>query len=190
MQIEPLAIRDVLLVKPVKHHDNRGFFSETSRSDVLAAAGITAQFVQDNHVYSAERGVLRGLHFQTSPRAQGKLVRCTRGAILDIAVDIRKGSPTYGQHVSIELSAENWHQLWIPEGFAHGYVTLDPHCEVIYKVTEYWAPTYERGIAWNDPDLAIDWGISSADAIVAEKDRTQPQLRQLAPFFDFPSGNS
>jgi dTDP-4-dehydrorhamnose 3,5-epimerase len=189
MQIEPLAIKDVLLIKPVKRHDNRGFFSETSRSDVLAAAGVTAGFVQDNHVYSAEPGVLRGLHFQTPPRAQGKLVRCTRGAILDVAVDIRKGSPTYAQHVSTELSAENWRQLWIPEGFAHGYVTLAPHCEVIYKVTEYWAPTCERGIAWNDPDLAIDWGISSADAIVAEKDRSHPHLSQLAPFFDFTPRN-
>jgi dTDP-4-dehydrorhamnose 3,5-epimerase len=185
MQIETLAIEDVLLIKPIKRYDQRGFFSETSRSDILAAAGVTEAFIQDNHVYSAQRGVLRGLHFQTPPHAQGKLVRCTRGAILDVAVDIRKGSPTYGQHVAAELSAENWQQLWIPVGFAHGYVTLEPHCEVIYKVTEYWDPACERGIAWNDPDLAISWGISPADVIVAEKDRTNPSFSELESAFKF-----
>ncbi|HVR59553.1 MAG TPA: dTDP-4-dehydrorhamnose 3,5-epimerase [Pseudolabrys sp.] len=185
MQIQPLAIPDILLIIPIKRHDERGFFSETSRRDVLAAAGVTEEFIQDNHVYSAKRGVLRGLHFQTPPHAQGKLVRCTRGAILDIAVDIRKGSPTYGQHAAAELSAENWHQLWIPAGFAHGYVTLESHSEVIYKVTDYWHPACERGIAWNDPELAIEWGISTADAIVANKDRTNPRLSELESFFDF-----
>src|SRR3954469_23417814 len=114
MQIESLKIENVLLIKPIKRHDLRGFFSETSRRDILAAAGVTQDFNQDNHVYSAQRGVLRGLHFQTPPHAQGKLVRCTRGAILDVALDIRKGSPTYGQHVAAELSAENWQQLWVP----------------------------------------------------------------------------
>ncbi len=190
MQIESLNIKDVLLIEPIKRHDQRGFFSETSRADILAASGVTAQFVQDNHVYSAERGVLRGLHFQTPPHAQGKLVRCTRGAILDVAVDIRLGSPTYGHHVAMELSAENWRQLWIPPGFAHGYVTLEPHCEVIYKVTDYWAPACERGIAWNDPDLAINWGVSSTDAIVAEKDRASPRLSELGSFFHFVQGIS
>ncbi len=190
MQIESLNIKDVLLIKPIKRHDQRGFFSETSRADILVASGVTAQFVQDNHVYSAERGVLRGLHFQTPPHAQGKLVRCTRGAILDVAVDIRVGSPTYGHHIAMELSAENWRQLWIPLGFAHGYVTLEPHCEVIYKVTDYWAPACERGIAWNDPDLAINWGVSSTDAIVAEKDRASPRLSELGSFFHFVQGIS
>jgi dTDP-4-dehydrorhamnose 3,5-epimerase len=190
MQIETLAIEDVFLIKPIKRHDQRGFFSETSRSDILAAAGVTEEFVQDNHVYSANRGVLRGLHFQTPPHAQGKLVRCTRGAIFDVAVDIRKGSPTYGQHVAAELSAENWQQLWIPTGFAHGYVTLESDCEVIYKVTEYWDPACERGIAWNDPDLAINWGISPADVIVAEKDRTNPPFSELESFFKFVPRNS
>lgn len=190
MQIESLNIKDVLLIEPIKRHDQRGFFSETSRADILVASGVTAQFVQDNHVYSAERGVLRGLHFQTPPHAQGKLVRCTRGAILDVAVDIRVGSPTYGHHIAMELSAENWRQLWIPLGFAHGYVTLEPHCEVIYKVTDYWAPACERGIAWNDPDLAINWGVSSTDAIVAEKDRASPRLSELGSFFHFVQGIS
>jgi dTDP-4-dehydrorhamnose 3,5-epimerase len=185
MQIEPSAIADVLLIKPIKRHDERGFFSETSRRDVLAAAGMTEEFIQDNHVYSERAGVLRGLHFQTPPHAQGKLVRCTRGAILDVAVDIRKGSPTFGHHVAAELSAENWQQLWIPAGFAHGYVTLESHSEVIYKVTDYWFSACERGIAWNDPDLAIQWGISSAEAIVSDKDRTNPRLSELESFFSF-----
>jgi dTDP-4-dehydrorhamnose 3,5-epimerase len=185
MQIEPSAIADVLLIKPIKRHDERGFFSETSRRDVLEAAGLTEEFIQDNHVYSAKAGVLRGLHFQTPPHSQGKLVRCTRGAILDVAVDIRKGSPTFGHHVAVKLSAENWQQLWIPAGFAHGYVTLESHSEVIYKVTDYWSSACERGIAWNDPDLAIQWGISSAEAIVSDKDRTNPRLSELEPFFNF-----
>ena len=171
------------MIVPIKRGDERGFFSETYRSDVLTAEGVGVEFIQDNHVYSAERGVLRGLHFQTPPRAQGKLVRCTRGAILDVAVDIRKGSPTYGHHVAVELSAENWRQLWVPPGFAHGYLTLEAPCEVIYKVTEYWAPDCERGIAWNDPSLAIDWGVSAADVTLADKDRVNPRLTELERFF-------
>ena len=190
MQIERLKLADLLLIAPNKHADRRGFFSETYRSDVLASAGVRSEFVQDNHVYSAERGVLRGLHFQIPPRAQGKLVRCTRGAILDVAVDIRKGSPTFGHHVAVELSAENWKQLWVPPGFAHGYLTLEAHCEVIYKVTEYWAPDCERGIVWSDPSLAIDWGISAEHMILADKDKALPRLAELEPFFDDDAGKS
>src|SRR5258708_40210453 len=130
MRIERFDIEDLLMIVPARRSDKRGFFSETYRSDVLADVGVQVEFIQDNHVYSAERGVLRGLHFQTPPRAQGKLVRCTRGAILDVAVDIRNGSPTYGRHVAAELSAANWRQLWVPPGFAHGYLTLEAHCEV------------------------------------------------------------
>ncbi len=185
MQIERLDIPDILMVKPTKHSDQRGFFSETFRADAFAMHGVEAVFVQDNHVHSAQKGVLRGLHFQLPPRAQGKLVRCTRGAILDVAVDIRVGSPTYGRHVAVELSAANWHQLWIPPGFAHGYVTLEDNCETIYKVTDYYAPEYDRGIAWNDPALGIDWRLPASEVILSDKDRQQPVLAKAAPAFHF-----
>ena len=190
MQIERFNIEDLLSIVPTKRQDQRGFFSETYRTDVLTTAGMRAEFIQDNHVYSAERGVLRGLHFQIPPRAQGKLVRCTRGAILDVAVDIRMGSPTYGHHVAVELSSANWRQLWVPPGFAHGYLTLQPHCEVIYKVTDYWAPDYERGIAWDDPGLGIDWRCSPAGIITADKDRGNPRLADVDPVFHYDPRNS
>jgi dTDP-4-dehydrorhamnose 3,5-epimerase len=185
MKIEALEIPDVLLLTPPKHGDARGFFSETFRADVLATYVAQAVFVQDNHVRSVQKGVLRGLHFQTPPHAQGKLVRCTRGAILDVGVDIRMGSPTYGRYVAAELSAANWRQLWVPPGFAHGYVTLEDDCEVIYKVTDYYAPDCDRGIAWNDPALGIDWRISAVDVILSDKDRKQPRLQDAPPAFQF-----
>jgi dTDP-4-dehydrorhamnose 3,5-epimerase len=185
MQIQRFAIRDLLLIRPVKHSDVRGFFSEVYRNDILSAQGINSHFVQDNHVYSEKRGVLRGLHFQTPPNAQGKLVRCTRGAILDVAVDIRVGSPSFGHHVAVELSATNWQQLWVPPGFAHGYVTLEIDCEVMYKVTQYWNSDSERGIAWDDPSLAIDWGIASSALTIADKDRTNPRLFEIEPVFRY-----
>ena len=185
MHIERFSIEDIFAIVPVKRVDDRGFFSETYRSEALRSQGVTADFVQENHVYSAERGVLRGLHFQTPPHAQGKLVRCIRGAILDVAVDIRAKSPTYGCHVALELSAENWKQLWLPPGFAHGYITLEPDCEVIYKVTDYWAPDCERGLAWNDPSLGIDWRCSSSDIIMADKDRRNTRLSDVDPVFNY-----
>jgi dTDP-4-dehydrorhamnose 3,5-epimerase len=185
MQIERLEIPDILLVTPAKHGDQRGFFSETYRTDVFAGSGVDARFVQDNHVHSTQRGVLRGLHFQAPPHAQGKLVRCTRGAILDVAVDIRVGSPSYGRHVAVELSAANWHQMWVPPGFAHGYVTLVDDCEVIYRVTDYYAPECDRGIAWDDPDLGIDWRMPASEVILSDKDRRQPRLADTAPAFQF-----
>lgn len=185
MQIERQDIPDILLVTPSKHGDARGFFSETFRADVLAPYMAKAAFVQDNHVRSAQKGVLRGLHYQTLPHAQGKLVRCSRGAILDIAVDIRAGSPTYGSHVAVELSAANWRQLWVPPGFAHGYLTLEDDCEVIYKVTDYYAPDCDRGIAWDDPALGIDWRIAAADVTLSDKDRKQPRLQDAPPAFQF-----
>jgi dTDP-4-dehydrorhamnose 3,5-epimerase len=183
MLIERVSIDDLLLLVPTKRSDSRGFFSEVYRRDVLAAEGVQAEFVQDNHVFSAERGTLRGLHFQTPPKVQGKLVRCTHGAILDVAVDIRQGSRTYGHHVAVELSAANSKQMWVPPGFAHGYLTLEDRCEVIYKVTEYWAPDCERAIAWDDPDLAINWGISAADVIMSDKDRRNPRITEIEPVF-------
>lgn len=186
MELERLEIPDVILVTPRKHVDSRGFFSETFRIDAFEALGFDApRFVQDNHVYSTQKGVARGLHFQLPPHAQAKLVRCTRGAIFDVAVDIRVGSPNYGRHVGVELSAANWRQLFIPPGFAHGYLTLEEHCEVIYKVTDYYSPEWDRGIAWNDPALAINWQHSGASVILSEKDRKQPRLSEITPAFHF-----
>jgi len=185
MQIQHLAIDGLILVTPTKRLDARGFFSEIYRRESFQAAGISTEFVQDNHVFSVQCGVLRGMHFQTPPHAQGKLVRCTRGTILDVAIDIRKGSPTFGRHVAVELSASNWKQLWIPPGFAHGYLTLEANAEVIYKVTDYWAPQCERGLAWNDPEVGIDWGIPEGQLTLAEKDRSNPRLSELELVFRF-----
>jgi dTDP-4-dehydrorhamnose 3,5-epimerase len=190
MQIERLNIPDVFVLTPTKYHDHRGFFSEVYRREALVGAGVSQEFVQENHVYSAKRGIVRGLHFQAPPHAQGKLVRCIRGTILDVAVDIRKGSPFFSSHVAVELSATSLRQLWLPPGFAHGYVTLEEGCEVVYKVTNYWAPDYERGIVWNDPSLGIDWRISEADAVLADKDQSYPFLADLPPFFHYSSGIS
>lgn len=189
MEIQRLAIRDVLLIRPVKHADARGFFSEVYRRDALLAAGVNTHFVQDNHVYSQKSGVLRGLHFQAPPHAQGKLVRCIKGAILDVAVDIRLGSPSFGHHVAAELSAANWQQLWVPPGFAHGYLTLEADCEVVYKVTQYWNPNAERGIAWDDPALAIEWDRSPSELTIAEKDRDNPCLADMEPIFRYETEN-
>lgn len=183
MQIQKLDIPDILLVTPKKIGDSRGFFSETYRSDLFGLGGINVAFVQDNHVYSAQKGVLRGLHFQLAPHAQGKLVRCARGSILDVGVDIRMGSPTYGRHVAVELSALNWRQLWVPPGFAHGYITLEPDCEVVYKVTDYYSPEHDRGIAWDDPDIRIDWRLLPGEIILSDKDRRQPRLAEADPAF-------
>lgn len=186
MHFEQLDIRGLLLITPQKHGDERGFFSETFRSDFLGERlSNPPTFVQDNHVHTAQRGVLRGLHFQLPPHSQGKLVRCTRGSILDVAVDIRAGSPTFRCHVGVELSATNWRQLWVPQGFAHGYITLEENCEVIYKVTDYYAPQCDRGIAWDDPSLKIDWRVPRADIILSAKDRKQPQLADIAPAFHY-----
>jgi dTDP-4-dehydrorhamnose 3,5-epimerase len=185
MQIERLEIEDIFVITPANHRDHRGFFSETYRKDFLLAQNVDVDFVQDNHVYSTECGVLRGLHFQAPPHAQGKLVRCVRGSILDVGVDIRSGSPTYGRHVVVELSATNWKQLWLPAGFAHGYITLEPDCEVIYKVTDYYARDCERGIAWNDPDLRINWRISATNLILSDKDRFNPRLADVESPFQY-----
>jgi dTDP-4-dehydrorhamnose 3,5-epimerase len=188
VQIEPLRIPDVLAISPTKHGDERGFFSEVYRYDALADHGVDLPFVQDNHVLSVARGVLRGLHFQLAPNAQGKLIRCTKGAILDVAVDIRRGSPTFGRHVSIELSAHNWRQVWVPRGFAHGYVTLEPDCEVIYKVTSYYDPASERGLAWDDPALGIDWRVAAGELTISPKDRANPFLADLGSAFSYADG--
>ena len=178
MSILPLEIKDVWLIEPKRFGDSRGFFSETYREDMLAEAGFIERFVQDNHSLSAQAGTLRGLHFQKPPHAQDKLVRVCRGAILDVAVDLRAGSPTYGKAVTAELSAENGRQLLIPKGFAHGFVTMAPDTEVIYKVTDYYAPSCDSGIAWDDPDLAIDWQLADAP-VLSDKDAKLPAFRDL-----------
>ncbi|MBX3415455.1 MAG: dTDP-4-dehydrorhamnose 3,5-epimerase [Pirellulales bacterium] len=183
MQIESTAIPDVKILTPKKHGDSRGFFSETYNRRTMTQLGIDVEFVQDNHSLSAERHVLRGLHFQIPPRAQAKLVRVVQGAILDVAVDIRRGSPTYGQHISVLLSAENWRQLYVPVGFAHGFATLEPNTEVLYKVTDYYAPECDRGILWNDPALGIDWGEAAQHAILSDKDKKHPTLADAGELF-------
>ncbi len=179
MRIEPSAIPDILQIWPVRHGDDRGFFSETWNAGALSAQGHDWHFVQDNHVRNGARGTLRGLHLQLAPNAQGKLIRCLRGSILDVAVDVRKGSPEFGRHVAVELSEADWNQLWIPPGFAHGYCTLSDGAEVIYKVTASYDPTAERGIAFDDPALGIDWPVDRNTAHLSEKDRTLPTLAEF-----------
>lgn len=183
MRIRPQAIPDVLLIEPARHGDARGFFSEVWKRSTLAAAGITADFVQDNHSYSRDAGVLRGLHFQRPPHAQGKLVRVVRGRILDVVVDIREGSPTFGQHVTAELSAANWHQIWVPRGFAHGFLTLEPDTDVLYKVDAEYDRAADGGIAWNDPALGIAWPLPPGGPILSEKDATAQHLAEVGPIF-------
>lgn len=184
MDVTATAIPDVKILTPRKFGDHRGFFSETYNRRTLAEAGINLDFVQDNHSLSADKGVMRGLHFQTPPFAQDKLVRVTRGAILDVAVDLRRSSPTFGKHVTAEISAENWRQILVPIGFAHGFITLEPGTEVIYKVTNHYAPDHDRGLLWNDPELGIDWPISPDEVVLSDKDRVQPRLSELNELFD------
>jgi dTDP-4-dehydrorhamnose 3,5-epimerase len=183
MRIESLDIPDVKLITPQKFGDNRGFFSETWSAPKLAAAGFHETFVQDNHSLSALPGTIRGLHCQIAPFVQGKLVRVIRGAIWDVAVDIRHGSPTYGRHVAAELSAENWRQIWIPPGFLHGFCTLAPHTEVIYKVTADYDRASERGVIWNDPELALPWPVDPTTTTLSDKDRTLPRLAECPAWF-------
>lgn len=183
MRVEETAISGVLVITPERHADARGFFSETYRRDVLKAHGVEIDWVQDNHVHSAGRGVVRALHFQVPPAAQAKLIRVTRGAIYDVALDLRKDSGSYGRHIAVELSAENWRQLLVPAGFAHGYCTLVEDSEVLYKVDAPYAPETERGLLWNDPDLAIAWPISAQEAQLHARDRLWPRLRDyVSPF--------
>ena len=182
LQIEDVALPGLKLITPPRFGDHRGFFSETWNAGAMAAAGIHDQFVQDNHSLSAERGTVRGLHYQIAPHPQAKLVRVTRGAVLDVALDIRHGSLTFGQHYKTILSADNWLQLYIPIGFAHGFCTLEPGTEFLYKVSGQYSPECERGIMWNDPALGIDWGIDMASAILSAKDKITPALRDAEVF--------
>jgi dTDP-4-dehydrorhamnose 3,5-epimerase len=175
----------VLLVRPRRFGDARGWFSESWNAQRFAGWGIDVSFCQDNHSLSSQPGTLRGLHFQTVPHAQAKLVRCTRGAIFDVAVDIRRASPTYRQWVSAELSAENGDQLFIPAGYAHGFLTLMPDTEVMYKVDTHYAPEADGGIIWNDPTLGINWPLGNAVPLLSEKDALLPSLADAQPDFAY-----
>lgn len=183
MLFQKLSIPDVVVISPHKIGDARGFFMETFRQDLFDSNIAPIQFVQENHSLSARPNTIRGLHFQAQPRAQGKLVRCVAGAIWDVAVDIRATSTTYRKHVSVELSAENGKQLWIPPGFAHGFCTLSPDTEVCYKVTDYYSAEHDQGIAIDDPDLGIAWPTDLAGAILSAKDKQQPRLSTLGLLF-------
>ena len=185
VKIEPTKIYDVKIVWPDKFGDHRGFFSETFNSEKFKLSGLDLSFCQDNHSLSEKAGTLRGLHFQINPHAQGKLLRVTRGAIYDVAVDIRAGSPTFGEWVGYEISARLWNQIFIPVGFAHGFCTLEDNTEVMYKVTAPYSPENERGLAWNDDELAIDWPIDNDAPILSEKDTSYPELRNLPTFFKY-----
>jgi dTDP-4-dehydrorhamnose 3,5-epimerase len=185
MQILETAIVDVKLIKPVRHVDSRGFFSEVFKESELRKHAIDTDFVQDNHSLSVSRGVVRGLHFQIAPFAQAKLLRVVAGSILDVAVDIRVGSPSYGRHVAVVLSAIDWNQIFIPEGFAHGYCTLEPNTEVLYKVNAYYSPEHDRGLLWNDPALGIAWPVTADEALVSDRDRKHPALSCLPQHFRY-----
>jgi dTDP-4-dehydrorhamnose 3,5-epimerase len=187
MEIIDTILPEVKIVAAKRVGDARGFFSEVWNARAFAAAGIDATFVQDNHVRNPLKGTVRGLHFQMPPAAQGKLLRVTRGAIFDVAVDIRRGSPTFGQHADAVLTAEIWYQLWIPVGFAHGYCTLEDDTEVQYKVTDFYSPAHDRGIAWDDPELRIAWPVTSIDAHLSERDKKNPRLAQQSDLFEYHS---
>ena len=175
-------IKGPKLISPDRHDDGRGFFAETYSHNRYAAMGIDLVFVQDNHSLSRDIGTLRGLHFQAPPHAQGKLVRCGRGAVFDVAVDIRRRSPTYGHWVGYKLSADNGHQLYVPVGFAHGFVTLEPDTEIVYKCSDYYAPATEGALRWDDPNICIEWPLNG-NPILSEKDALAPLLKDfISPF--------
>jgi dTDP-4-dehydrorhamnose 3,5-epimerase len=185
MDIIKFDVPDLKLIVPQRFSDARGFFAQTwtDRDFKLRIADLS--FVQDNHSMSAHKGTVRGLHFQKPPFAQGKLVSVVRGAILDVAVDIRKGSPTYRRHVGIRLDAAEGAQLWVPPGFLHGFCTLEDHTEVVYKVTSYYSPNNDAGVLWNDPSLEIDWPVKKKEAILSAKDEKLPLLVDLPDHFHF-----
>jgi dTDP-4-dehydrorhamnose 3,5-epimerase len=183
MNVTPLSIPDVLILEPERFSDRRGFFSETYNRRVLAKHGIELDFVQDSHSLSGPKGTVRGLHFQAPPFAQDKLIRVVRGSIHDVAVDLRVGSPTYGRHVAAVISARAWNQILVPIGFAHGFCTLEPDTEIVYKVTNYYSPEHDRGVLWSDPDLGIEWPVLEETAVLSPRDRNLPRLRDIvSPF--------
>jgi dTDP-4-dehydrorhamnose 3,5-epimerase len=183
--IASTAIPAVKLIESKRFGDDRGFFSETYSRAAFLSAGIDLEFVQDNHSLSERVGTLRGLHFQVPPFAQDKLIRCPRGRILDVAVDIRRVSPTFGAHVAVELSQKNWRQLLVPKGFAHGFITLEPSSEVLYKVTAPYSAAHDFGLAFDDPALGIAWPAPPDGPALSEKDRRHPKLAELPAYFDY-----
>ena len=183
MLIEPTPLQGVLVLTPARHGDARGFFAESWSRQVLAGHRIDLDFVQDNHSLSATIGTVRGLHFQSPPHAQDKLVRCGRGALFDVAVDIRRGSPTFGQWFGVELTAQNGKQLLVPKGFLHGFVTRAADTEIVYKCTDYYAPDCDGAVRFDDPGIGIDWGIDPAAAVLSAKDKVAPLLTDfVSPF--------
>lgn len=182
MNVTPLKLTDAFVLEPVVHCDHRGFFMESYNDSLFKQHGIAYNFIQDNHSLSAEAGVLRGLHYQLNPKAQTKLIRVLTGAIYDVIVDIRKSSPTFGQWVGVILSEHNHRQLLVPKGFAHGFCTLVPNTQVLYKVDEYYSPENDRGILWNDPALGIDWPTSNPT--LSDKDQRHPLLKDAEMNFD------
>jgi dTDP-4-dehydrorhamnose 3,5-epimerase len=185
MNITPLAIPDILMIEPKRFGDDRGFFSEVFNERTFHDAGIDHHWVQDNHAKSVDAYVLRGLHFQALPHAQAKLIRVAEGSVFDVVVDLRAGSSTYGKSVSAILSADAWNQLFVPAGFAHGYLTLEPYTEVLYKVDDYYTPECEGGVIWNDPDLDIDWPLNGHDPVLSGKDQHLPRLKDLNTPFSY-----
>jgi dTDP-4-dehydrorhamnose 3,5-epimerase len=183
MEVYALDIPDVKLIKLRRHEDARGFFSEIFNRAALAEIGIRGEFVQDNFSLSSSVGTVRGLHFQLPPAAQAKLVMVLSGRVLDVAVDCRKASSSFGRHVAVELAAESWSQLFVPIGFAHGFCTLQDHTAVMYKVTAPYAPHLDSGILWSDPDLDIAWPVTPDQVVISDKDRRLPRLRDLADHF-------
>ncbi|MBO0661030.1 dTDP-4-dehydrorhamnose 3,5-epimerase [Jiella sp. MQZ9-1] len=183
LEVIPLAIPDVLEIKPRKFGDDRGFFSETYNAQRFAEAGLSMPFVQDNQSFSAARLTLRGLHYQTPPFAQDKLVRVLKGAILDVAVDIRHGSPTFGAWVALHVSAKAFNQILVPKGFAHGFLTLEPDTEVFYKVSAPYSGEHDRGIRWDDPQIGIDWPLDGGTPVLSDKDAVAPTLEETPVIF-------
>jgi len=183
IEVEPTALPEVRIVRTKVFADPRGYFTETYNRKAFAAAGILDEFVQDNVSLSTEAGTVRGLHFQSAPFAQAKLVRVGRGRILDVAVDLRRLSATYGRHVAVELSVGNRLQLLVPVGFAHGFCTLEPDTEVSYKVTAHYSAAHDHGLAWDDPTLGIDWPVAAAEAVLSDRDTRHPRLAELPAYF-------
>ena len=190
MEIRTLNIPDLKLIVPKRFSDARGYFSETWSDRLFRERIANMSFVQDNQSMSAKKGTLRGLHFQKPPCAQGKLVRVVRGSIFDVAADIRKGSPTYGQHVAVVLNANKGEQLWVPPGFLHGFCTLEDETEVSYKVTSYYSSSHDAGVLWSDPDLAINWPVEPDFVVLSDKDRRHPQLGELPDYFEYEARKS
>lgn len=187
MIVRDTSFPEVKILLPAKHADERGFFSETYSRRTLAAAGIDLDFVQDNQAFSARRNTIRGLHFQIPPFAQDKIIRVLRGSIFDVVVDVRRRSPTFGRFEAFVLNAADWAQLLIPVGFAHGLCTLEPETEILYKVSNFYSPTHDKGVRWNDPEIGIEWPVAPEEALVSPKDRELPLLSTVPNYFDPPA---